>query len=178
MRYELEVEGRRRQVQVTRTNGRFDVEVDGRRWSIDAVRLDAQTLSLLIEPADPRAAPSGGQSAEIILAANAGASSLTARVDGTPVQVTPNTRARQRGGGDGAQAGGPQRLMAPMPGKVVRVLVAKGDTVIARQAVVVVEAMKMENELRATRAGRVTEVVVRDGQSVEAGALLAVIADS
>jgi biotin carboxyl carrier protein len=62
-----------------------------------------------------------------------------------------------------------------MPGKVVRVLVAPGDTVEARQGLVVVEAMKMENELRASGAGRVREVFVREGQSVEAGAALVIV---
>ena len=62
-----------------------------------------------------------------------------------------------------------------MPGRVVRVLVAKGDEVAARQAVVVVEAMKMENELRAARAGRVKDVLVAAGSLVEAGRVLVVI---
>ena len=62
-----------------------------------------------------------------------------------------------------------------MPGKVVRVLVAPGDQVAARQGLVVVEAMKMENELRAVRAGRVASVAVIEGQSVDAGAVLAVV---
>ena len=62
-----------------------------------------------------------------------------------------------------------------MPGKVVRVLVKPGDTVAARQPLVVVEAMKMENELRAGRDGTVAEVHVREGVSVDAGALLIVI---
>jgi biotin carboxyl carrier protein len=62
-----------------------------------------------------------------------------------------------------------------MPGKVVRVLVKPGDVVAARQAVVVVEAMKMENELRANREGTVSEVHAHEGISVDAGALLIVI---
>jgi len=62
-----------------------------------------------------------------------------------------------------------------MSGKVVRVLVQTGEAVHARQPVVVIEAMKMENELRATRDGTVAEITVRDGQSVDAGALLVVI---
>ena len=66
-------------------------------------------------------------------------------------------------------------IVAPMPGRVVRVLVAAGDQVDARQPVVVVEAMKMENELRAPRAGRVKEIAVAPGTSVEAGRVLAVI---
>jgi biotin carboxyl carrier protein len=62
-----------------------------------------------------------------------------------------------------------------MPGRVVRVLVGPGDEVAARQGVVVVEAMKMENELRAPRAGRVKEIAVAAGASVEAGRVLVVI---
>jgi biotin carboxyl carrier protein len=63
-----------------------------------------------------------------------------------------------------------------MPGKVVKVLVKPGDEVTARQGLVVIEAMKMENELRASRAGRVLEVHVDDGALVEAGRLLVVVA--
>ena len=62
-----------------------------------------------------------------------------------------------------------------MPGKIVRLLVKAGDEVKARQGLVVVEAMKMENELRAARDGRVLDVSVVEGQSVDAGALLLVV---
>jgi biotin carboxyl carrier protein len=62
-----------------------------------------------------------------------------------------------------------------MPGRVVRVLVGSGDEVQARQPLVVVEAMKMENELSAARAGRVKDVHVRDGMLVEAGRLLVIV---
>jgi biotin carboxyl carrier protein len=85
----------------------------------------------------------------------------------------PTRRRRSRallGAGDGEQ-----RVLAPMPGKVVRVLVAVGDPVEPRQGLVVVEAMKMENELTATRAGTVREITVVEGASVEAGRLLVVV---
>ena len=62
-----------------------------------------------------------------------------------------------------------------MPGKIVKVLVKPGDTVAARQGLVVIEAMKMENELRATRDGHVKDVHVAEGDLVDAGRLLAVI---
>jgi biotin carboxyl carrier protein len=71
---------------------------------------------------------------------------------------------------------GPARLTAPMPGRIVRVLSAAGATVVAGQGLVVIEAMKMENELRAPRGGQLQELLVREGQAVEAGALLAVVA--
>jgi biotin carboxyl carrier protein len=68
-----------------------------------------------------------------------------------------------------------QQVVAPMPGKVIRVLVAPGDAVAPKQGLVVIEAMKMENELRASGAGRVKAVRVAEGQSVEAGTLLVTV---
>jgi biotin carboxyl carrier protein len=72
-------------------------------------------------------------------------------------------------------AAGLQRVMAPMPGRVVRVLVKVGDLVEVRQPLVVIEAMKMENELTSPKAGTVKEVPATEGQSVEAGRLLVVV---
>ena len=71
--------------------------------------------------------------------------------------------------------GGRQNLAAPMPGKVVRVLVREGDTVEAAQGVVVVEAMKMQNEIKAGRPGQVIAIHAREGAPVSAGEVLAVI---
>ena len=81
------------------------------------------------------------------------------------------------GGGASAapRRGGPARVTAPMPGRVVRVLVAPGAAVEAGQALLVVEAMKMENELRSPRKGQVQEVLVLEGQAVEAGAPLVLV---
>lgn len=70
------------------------------------------------------------------------------------------------------QASGPRPLVAPMPGLIVRVHVKPGDTVEAGQGVVVMEAMKMENELRTTSGGVVRNVLVQPGTAVEKGALL------
>ena len=70
---------------------------------------------------------------------------------------------------------GPARVTAPMPGKVARVLVTEGQTVAQGAGLVVIEAMKMENELRAPRPGAVLELPAREGQAVESGALLAVV---
>jgi len=68
-----------------------------------------------------------------------------------------------------------ETILASMPGKIVRILVQPGDTVAAGQGVIVVEAMKMQNEMKARRAGRVTAVPVREGETVAAGAILATI---
>jgi biotin carboxyl carrier protein len=75
----------------------------------------------------------------------------------------------------GAREHGPARLTAPMPGRILRVLSQQGADVVAGQGLVVIEAMKMENELRSPRGGRLQELRVREGQAVEAGALLAVV---
>ena len=74
-----------------------------------------------------------------------------------------------------ALGAGRQSIAAPMPGKVIRLLVRPGDMVDMGQGVVVVEAMKMQNEMKATRPGRVAEIRVRDGDTVTAGDTLVVI---
>lgn len=75
----------------------------------------------------------------------------------------------------GVLAEGRENITAPMPGKIVRLLVAAGDEVRAGQGVVVVEAMKMQNEMRTARTGRVVSIPVGEGQTVAAGAVLATI---
>jgi biotin carboxyl carrier protein len=83
-------------------------------------------------------------------------------------------RAWRRGRGGGIELEGRQQLIAPMPGKIVRVLVAKGQQVEAGQGLLVIEAMKMQNELRSPKSGAV-EKVAREGQTVNAGEILAVV---
>lgn len=75
----------------------------------------------------------------------------------------------------GAGTGAVQSILSPMPGKVIRVLAAAGDIVQAGQGIIVVEAMKMQNELKAARAGKVLTVSAREGATVTAGELLATI---
>ena len=95
-------------------------------------------------------------------------------VAGHAVPVALANRRRRARASLGA-GNGDQRVVAPMPGKVVKVLVAVGDSVEARQGLVVVEAMKMENELTVSRAGIVAKIEVTEGTSVEAGRLLIVV---
>jgi biotin carboxyl carrier protein len=188
--YEVEIAGKRRQVSIQRVRDRFAVTIDGAVWTMDAVRIDQHTWSLLVDRevrlADAASVRLSGaetagvpglsrtQSYEVTVAAD-GATALRVRVGSVPLTAVLGGR-RRFGRTDEEHAGTePQRIAAPMPGKVVRVLVAKGARVQARQPVVVVEAMKMENELRAARDGVVTDILVKQGQSVEAGTLLAVI---
>ena len=166
MQYEVEVNGRVRQVAVHRTGNAFDVTVDGRSWRVDAAHVDTGAMSLVVEP--------GALSYDIGFATDAATNLLYVRVGTTQVPVSLNGRRRVHD--DAGHAGaGPQRIVAPMPGKIVRVGVKPGDAVRARQTVVVIEAMKMENELKTGRDGTVAELHAQEGASVEAGALLVVI---
>jgi biotin carboxyl carrier protein len=115
----------------------------------------------------------GGRSHRVAITEGASGELTLALADGV-VRATVNGR-RSRRGGEVAGAAGEQRILAPMPGKVLRVLVQPGQDVAARQPLVVVEAMKMENELSSPRAGRVKEVTAVEGQSVEAGRILIVV---
>ena len=80
-----------------------------------------------------------------------------------------------RATGRGSSSQGRQEIAAPMPGKVVRIIVAAGDTVEEGQGVVVVEAMKMQNEMKSPKAGKVVEVRTRQDATVAAGEILLVI---
>ena len=172
MRYEVEIDGRLRQVSLQRTNGRFMVTVDGRERTVDAARVDAHTWSLLVEH-------EGGRSVfshEVSIIPEPAKDRFAVQVGSATVMVSLNGGRRWgRKETEGQQGSGPQRIVASMSGKVVRVLVQPGQAVHARQPLVVIEAMKMENELGATRAGTVADIKVSDGQSVDAGALLVVI---
>lgn len=111
-----------------------------------------------------------------------GGRSYEVRVSGAEVaiglfafeQEIEDPRAWKRSG-HGASGHGHASIKAAMPGKVVRVLVGVGDQVEAGQGMLVVEAMKMQNELKAPRAGRVTSIEIKAGDSVSAGAVLAQI---
>jgi biotin carboxyl carrier protein len=151
------------------------VETAGRTHVIDVRRVGDTTLSMLVSNGDG-ARPVTSVDASI--AANGTSGAFDVHVDGriVPVQIRQaGAFGRQKKEGASAPNTGPQRVVSPMPGRVVRVLVAAGDEVTARQGLVVVEAMKMENELRAARGGRVREVAVTVGQSVDAGTVLMVV---
>jgi biotin carboxyl carrier protein len=96
-------------------------------------------------------------------------------IDGFRFEIDVRDPRRFRRSGVGRGGEGIQTIVAPMPGKVVRVLVAPGDSVEAGQGLMVVEAMKMQNEMKAARAGSVISVSAREGDTVTAGEVLATI---
>jgi biotin carboxyl carrier protein len=170
MTFDIEINGRARTVSVERAvAGRYRVIVDGHTHVVDAARIGHFGLSLLLDGAD-------GASREVQISPGSAPGEMLVRLDGRSVSALVDGRRTGRASADGGtHARGEQSVVAPMPGRVVRLLVARGDDVAARQAVVVVEAMKMENELRSPKAGRVKEVAVTAGASVEAGRVLVVI---
>jgi biotin carboxyl carrier protein len=173
MQYAVEVNGRVRHVAVRRQAGQLVVDLDGQSWTVDAVPVAGHGLSLLVSRFGRTF------SHDVTLAGDAVSGQTIVHVGPFIVPVVLNGRRRSGRKEEGEHSGsGPQRLLAPMPGKVVRVLVNKGDPVRARQPMVVIEAMKMENELRAGRDGVITELPVSSGQSVEAGTLIAVVSTS
>lgn len=99
----------------------------------------------------------------------------TVTVNGQAYVVEIADPRRWSGRSGGAQGQGRVAVKAPMPGKIVRVLVAEGDEVEAGAGVVVMEAMKMQNELKTSRTGRVVSVSVQQHDTVESGAVLVVV---
>jgi biotin carboxyl carrier protein len=168
--FEIELNGRGRTVSIERDgHARYRVTVDGVATVVDAQRTGDSGVTLLF----PGEAHEG---VTVQFAPGQAAGELLAYLGGRNLAVSVNGRRTGRAAADaGTGAHGEQRIVAPMPGRVVRVLVAPGDEVERRQAVVVVEAMKMENELRSPKAGRVKDVAVTPGTSVEAGRVLVVI---
>ena len=169
MTFEVEVNGRPRTVSIERLRtGHFTVTVDGVSTLVDAERIGEFGVSLLF--------PDAGHTSEAVqIAPTPNGGERLAVWQGVAVPVTLNGRRLGSSAAGGGTPHGEQKVTAPMPGRVVRVLVAEGDEVEARQPVVVIEAMKMENELRSPVAGRVREISAAAGASVEAGRVLVVI---
>ena len=152
---------------------RITVELDGARAVIDGEVLDVGLTAL--EGTPVRLVRVGEQVHRVVARRGSARGAWTLDVDGVRVAaeaLDQRQRAIRDLTAEAEAASGPAPLIAPMPGLVVRVAVAVGDTVAAGQGLVVVEAMKMENELRATTAGVVTAVRAIPGTAVEKGAVL------
>jgi biotin carboxyl carrier protein len=171
--------GRTRAVDISRNGDTFLVSLDGRQHTVDVKVIDG-VWSVLIGPAGPATSgpydPERAKRSHEVAFSSSAEGGMTVHIDGVPVEVSINGMRRAAGTAASTPSdGGPQRVTAPMPGKIVKLLVKPGDKVQPRQGVVVVEAMKMENELRARAAGTVSEVRVMEGASVEAGAILVIL---
>ena len=164
---EIDGESQQQQLQIKLDGARVFAEIDGRSYELEA-RASSLGLHLLIAE---------GRVYECRVDAEAGRQGAAeVHIGSRAYDVTLIDPKRLRGGqGTGAHADGTAQIVAPMPGKVVRVLVEQGAQVEAGDSVVVVEAMKMQNEMKAPRAGTVTTLRAQVGETVKAGEVLAVI---
>ena len=169
MKLNAEIDGEKVALEVRRESGRVFAEVGGQRYELEAHALGAGEYLLLQGGRVYECRVGGAQGAR-------GRGSLVVSVGAGEYAVTLTDPkhlrgARVAGGHDAGRA----QVAAPMPGKVVRVLVERGQAVEAGAGLVVVEAMKMQNELKSPKSGTVVELRVEAGATVNAGELLAVI---
>jgi biotin carboxyl carrier protein len=162
MIFEASAGGQTFRLEVRAQDGGYSVEIDGRKTRVQ-VSETGPFLSLFID----------GQTHEAGISRRGLAFDVALPEELIEVELKDVTRAVAQG--VIRAAAGPARVTAPMPGKVTRVLVTRGQAVAAGAGLLVIEAMKMENELRAPRSGEVLELPAREGQAVESGALLAVV---
>jgi biotin carboxyl carrier protein len=146
-------------------NGLYAVTMDGRRYELDSLVLPHGAVSMLVED----------HSYNVDFEERGDEVGVLVRGEILRFDIADERRLRMRAAGAAFEAEGKQVIVAPMPGKIVKVLVAAGDEVAEGQGLVVVEAMKMENELKAPKAGKVTEVLAKEGTAVENGAKLVVV---
>jgi biotin carboxyl carrier protein len=166
MKAEVRIGGKTRAVEVEKDGGAWRVALDGTRVEADVAEVEVGVFSVLLngESHEVRVAPQEDGT----LTLHSGAYEFAAEV------LDPRAwRGRRHGG---VEAEGRQQVAAPMPGKVVRVLVKAGDKVKSGQGLIVVEAMKMQNEIRSPKTGRVERLLAKEGQAVNAGDVLVVVA--
>ncbi len=165
MKYVATIGGHTREVEVHGADGMYRLTVGAQTWDVDA-RLTAQGIySLLID----------GVSYVADVVDRGGACVVDVGGEADEIRVEEQTRYLIRTKGGAGAVADAQTVAAPLPGKVTHVAVKPGDRVEAGAALIVIEAMKMENEFKAARPGVVTEVRVVAGQTVNAGDVLVVL---
>ncbi len=158
---------------VTLNGVRHEVSLDGGNATLDGREVSAQTADVAGTPL--RVVSIGDEVHRVVAKRGKGRGTYTLWVDGYRFEaeaLDERTRAIRDISAATSKPAGPAPVVAPMPGLIVRLNVAVGDVVAAGQGVVVMEAMKMENELRATSAGRVRSIAVTVGMAVEKGMTL------
>jgi biotin carboxyl carrier protein len=171
MRYEVQLASsnskeKPRVIELERNASGWRVTLDGRTAAVDALEIAPNTISILLD----------GQSFEISVtpSANGKLKLHNGRQEFIAEVIDPRAWTGRRHGS--VEAEGRQQIVAPMPGKVVRLLVNAGEHVEAGQGLLVVEAMKMQNEIRSPKSGTVERILAREGQPVNAGEVLCVVA--
>jgi biotin carboxyl carrier protein len=164
MIYDVQINGKNHRLELTRADKGWRCRVDGCEAIVNAISARHDVLSLLI----------AGKTYEV--KRESSATDIYLWVNG--VRYTAEVRDprswRSRRGAASNEAG-PKKLLAPMPGKVVRVLIQAEQAVEAGQSILVVEAMKMQNEIKSPKKGTVQKIVAAEGTNVNAGDVLAIV---
>jgi biotin carboxyl carrier protein len=161
LRIDIRINGAKRSVDFDLP--RNEAAIDGRKIDADAALIAPGLYSILL----------GGQSFEVTVEKSGEGWLL--RTAGREFQLeVSDPRSWRRGHGGSIELEGRQEVTAPMPGKIVRVLAAPGQNVEAGQGLLVIEAMKMQNEIRSPKSGKL-ERLAREGQTVTAGEILAIV---
>jgi biotin carboxyl carrier protein len=165
LKCEIELDGKLSSVELSHVGERAHWTIDGRALDADAVEVSPGIYSIVI----------GRKSFEALVDAK-NESELRVTVAGREFNAAiRDSRKWKRNRAAGAEVEGRQQVTAPMPGKIVLVLVKTGEAVDAGQGIVVVEAMKMQNEIRSPKSGTVERLLVVAGQTVNAGEVVAII---
>ena len=162
MIYAVTVANKTYRVELQREGEAWKCRLDGRELPLDVTSAEDGVLSLLI----------GGRSYEVKQEITGGETNIVVGQERFSVALSDPRSLRSRRRAGGAEQG-VRKITAPMPGKVVRLLAAEGSTVQAGQSVMVIEAMKMQNELKAPKDGVLRKIKVQEGAAVEAGQALA-----
>lgn len=164
MTYDVTIDGKDHSLELQKDGPGWLCKVDGREVRIDAALPRPDVLSLLVD----------GKAYEIRRETDA--TGIVLWVGNTRYAADlRDPRSLRNRRGLGADHDGPKQLIAPMPGKVVRVLVREKDEVEAGQGLLVVEAMKMQNELKSPKKGVVQKLLVTEGTAVNPGDVLAIV---
>ncbi|HUJ96269.1 MAG TPA: biotin/lipoyl-containing protein [Terriglobales bacterium] len=167
MTYEVLIDGKPYRLELQRAgknSERWQCRLNGRELPVDAVLARADVISILIE----------GKAFEVKRERIGSDLHLWVGSERYAAVLRDPRSFRSRRQAADAE-GGPKQLVAPMPGKVVRVLVNEHDAVEAGQGVVVVEAMKMQNEIKSPKQGTIQKLAVTQGAAVNAGDVLAIV---
>lgn len=165
MTYDVVVDGKTHRLELTRGEGTWHCTVDGESMEVDAALTARDVLSVLI----------GNKAYEIKRERSLlGELHMVIGSARYAVDVQDPRSLRTRRAAAGSEAG-PQKVAAAMPGKIIRIMVREKDEVAAGQALLVMEAMKMQNEIKSPKTGKVQKVLTSEGSTVNAGDTLAVI---
>jgi biotin carboxyl carrier protein len=163
MKFEVLINNRRRIIDLDRDASCWRISLDGNIVDADAAEIAPNIFSVLLN----------GKSHEIRVTPDpSGTLTLQTGHNEFTAEITDPRAWRGRRHG-ALEAEGRQQILAPMPGKIIRVLIQAGAKVQAGQGLLVVEAMKMQNEIRSPKSGTVERLLVREGQPVNAGEVLA-----